>query len=90
MGYQPRESGDDHRGVIRFMKYERGGRFRSPAQKLVGLLEARIHADYHVSKSVALDCRYCNAPTNECEFRGDDIADLVLDAEALFRQPASL
>jgi hypothetical protein len=89
-GYEPRESGDDHRGVIRFMKFERGGKFRSPAQRLVGLLEARIHADYHMSRSVDSICSYCSASTEDCGFRGDQIESLLDDAEALFRQLSTL
>jgi hypothetical protein len=85
-GYQPRGSGDDHRGVIRFMKYERRGKFQSPAQKLLGLLEARAHADYHMSKTPDMNCVYCNTSADDCEFDGEQIEMLLKDAEALFRQ----
>lgn len=85
-GYRRRESGEDHRGIIRFMKYERGGKFQSPAQKLLGLLEARAHADYHISKSHDLGCIYCNTVSDDCEFEDEQIEKLLKDAEALFRQ----
>lgn len=90
MGYRPRESGEDHRGIIRFMKHERGGRFQSPAQKLLALLEARAHADYHMAKTSDPNCIYCNTSTDDCEFAGEQVEKLLKDAEVLFRQLTTL
>jgi len=44
-GWEPKGTGEDHRGVIREL---RRGRTRHLADKLTLLLELREHADYHL------------------------------------------
>jgi len=54
--WQPKGTGDDHRGVIREL---RNRRTRNLADKLGLLLEFREHADYHLEASDTILDQYC-------------------------------
>lgn len=58
-GWEPKGTGEDHRGVIREL---RRGRTRHLADKLTLLLEFREHADYHLEAADTVrspHCQFC-------------------------------
>jgi hypothetical protein len=56
-GWEPKGTGDDHRGVIRAL---RRGKTRHLADRLALLLEFREHADYHLEATDTIRNQHCS------------------------------
>ena len=56
-GFEPKGTGDDHRGIINYLKT---GRTSGLASRIISLRMLREHADYHLDFSQTIVLRQCD------------------------------